>query len=624
MSSSAESYYRSRRDECVAAEQTYSRRDQWLTHLRTITFLVSAALCLIGWSRDHQRLWYVLGGLVFLGLLALARYHELITAALGRHRMLRRVHEWSLARLRRDWSSLPEPSVEIPAEHRATAQDLDLFGHASLFQWVCRASTPLGKIELRDWLLESARPEDIRHRQDAVRELAPQRELREKLALEGGLLPDRGDAIKRFIEWAESPPWLTARPWLVIVVRTSPGLILLIGLLALAGILPSLQALVAVLVVVAFQFFLLTLFVGQIHEIFALLGVRTGAVRPYLTMFELLDSLPDSDSELGRLKREASEQGGGVLRRMRQLRVFATLAGIQHSALMFIFVYLPLQFLMLYDFHVLSALEHWQRRYGRFARSWFTALGRFEAISSLAALHDDYPEWAFPEVNRSADRFTADQLGHPLLPDSLRVTNDLEIGPVGCFLLVTGSNMSGKSTLLRSAGMNAVLAQAGSPVCARRLVMPPVILGTSMRVQDSLENGVSFYMAELMRLKQIVDLAADAARRDGRLLLYLLDEILLGTNSRERHIAIVHVMEFLLQQPAIGAISTHDLELATDTSLSQKIQCVHFRETLHGQDAERPMTFDYRMRPGVATTTNALKLLELVGLPSGQTTDTTD
>jgi DNA mismatch repair ATPase MutS len=259
-------------------------------------------------------------------------------------------------------------------------------------------------------------------------------------------------------------------------------------------------------------------------------------------------------------------------------------------------------------------LEWWQTRYGRFARAWFLALGKFEALCSLAAIAHDQPDWAMPEVDVSADRFHARKLGHPLLPCTTRVNNDVEVGPAGSCLLVTGSNMSGKSTLLRAIGVNAVLAEAGAPVCAEHLAMPPVVLATSMRIRDSLEDGVSFYMAELMRLKEIVDLARNAKPRDNRSLLYLLDEILLGTNSRERHIAVVRVLHYLIQHGAIGAISTHDLDLANTEPLSGVCRSVHFRETLHDQHAKQPMTFDYILRPGIATTTNALKLLEIVGL----------
>jgi len=324
--------------------------------------------------------------------------------------------------------------------------------------------------------------------------------------------------------------------------------------------------------------------------------------------------MPDSTTKLDVIKREATGRGGGVLLRMRELRAISWLAGISRSAFLSVFVHLPLQFAFLYDFHILHLLEGWQTKYGKYVRDWFVALGEFEALASLATLAYDNPSWTLPEVSESAKRLEACKLGHPLLPDRTRVANDVEVGPAGTLLLVTGSNMSGKSTLLRAIGVNAVLAQAGAPVCAERLVMPPVALATSMRIRDSLEHGVSSYMAELMRLKEIVDLASAFENQGGRTLLYLLDEILQGTNTGERHVAVVRVLEHLLRRGAIGAVSTHDLDLAASEPMTSACCPVHFRETLHDHDAEQPMTFDYILRAGVATTTNALKLLELVGL----------
>src|SRR4030095_16724370 len=208
--------------------------------------------------------------------------------------------------------------------------------------------------------------------------------------------------------------------------------------------------------------------------------------------------------------------------------------------------------------------------------------------------------------------FAAKELGHPLITDERRVTNDVRVGPPGTFLLVTGSNMSGKSTLLRAIGVNAVLAQAGGPVCAASLRMPPVTLAASILVEDSLAEGVSFFMAELKRVQRIVE-ESDRVQGEGRVLLYLLDEVLRGTNSEERQIAVRRVLRHLLRRGAIGAVSTHDLQLAEMEELKPACVPVHFRETLH-PGGDPPMTFDYKMRPGVATTVNALTLMELVGL----------
>ena len=209
-------------------------------------------------------------------------------------------------------------------------------------------------------------------------------------------------------------------------------------------------------------------------------------------------------------------------------------------------------------------------------------------------------------------------LGHPLLADDRRVANDVEVGPAGTILLITGSNMSGKSTLLRAIGLNALLAQAGAPVCAAAFEMPPADLQTSIRVQDSLELGLSYFMAALARLKQIVDAAiqdgrgqADPDRTTGRVLLYLLDEVLQGTNSIERGIAVRAVVRHLLDAGAIGVMTTHDLALADEEPLMSAAGLAHFTEQVH---PDGRMTFDYRLRPGLATSTNALRLMQLIGI----------
>ena len=285
------------------------------------------------------------------------------------------------------------------------------------------------------------------------------------------------------------------------------------------------------------------------------------------------------------------------------------------------------QMLLLWDFHALRLLEAWQAGPGRHARRWLGALGELEALAALAGLAYDQPGWAFPVMAPVAGegagagrpRLAARALGHPLIVDRRRVGNDVEIGPAGSFLLVTGSNMAGKSTLLRALGANVVLAQAGGPVCAEAMTLPPLTLATSILVEDSLAGGVSFFMAELLRIRRVVE-SARSAPAAGRVLLFLIDEPLRGTNSRERRIAVERVLGHLLAAGAIGAVATHDLELAAEPALAAAARPVHFRETLAAADAAdaaegRPaMTFDYRLRPGPATSTNALALLEMVGL----------
>jgi DNA mismatch repair ATPase MutS len=293
---------------------------------------------------------------------------------------------------------------------------------------------------------------------------------------------------------------------------------------------------------------------------------------------------------------------------MRALNRILGFADLRRGAAL---LHFPIQAFTLWDFHWLFALEKWRRRSGSRVRGWFEAAGEIDALSCLAAIRYDNPDWCFPTIG-DVPSYRAEGLGHPLISGSRRVPNDVEVGPRGSVLLITGSNMSGKSTLLRAIGVNAVLAEAGAPVCARTLRMPPCDIQTSIRIQDSLERGVSYFMAALARLKGVVD-AAERNRADGqpRVVFYLLDEILQGTNSAERGIAVQAVAQHLLDAGAIGAMTTHDLNLAGEEPLKSHAKLVHFTEVV---DERGEMSFDYQLREGIATSRNALRLMRLIGI----------
>ncbi|MBO0705077.1 MAG: DNA mismatch repair protein, partial [Candidatus Dormibacteraeota bacterium] len=243
-------------------------------------------------------------------------------------------------------------------------------------------------------------------------------------------------------------------------------------------------------------------------------------------------------------------------------------------------------------------------------------LGRLEALAALAGLRHAHPGWAFPELQAGADELAGELLGHPLLDPRARVDNDVTLGPPGSFLLVTGSNMSGKTTLLRAIGANVVLANAGAPVCAGAFRLPPVRLWTSMRIEDSLERGVSYFLAEVRRLREIVEAARDTAGGTP-MVCYLLDEVLQGTNTAERQVAARAVLRHLAALPTLGAVTTHDLTLADAPELAESARQLHFTEQVEAGGGRPSMTFDYRLRPGPATSTNALRLLESMGLLDG-------
>lgn len=368
---------------------------------------------------------------------------------------------------------------------------------------------------------------------------------------------------------------------------------------------------------------IVTVFWGSwIHDIFQQVTGSHQATFQFAEVFQSFANLPHDAGLLDDIRRTATEDTSCATRGFEHLLWHVRLANLQRDPLMYI-VYLVLQLLILWDFRVLKSLERWKSRYGGDVAGWFNALGTCEAIISAATLADENRNWAYPEPLGDAKlQLRTVALGHPLLTDSARVENNLTLAADRPLLLVTGSNMAGKSTFLRSLGLNLLLARTGAPVCAQQLATPLYELATSIRVRDSLRDGVSFFMAELRRLKEVVDLAharhkqsCDSAQPDGSApILFLLDEILQGTNSRERQLAVATVVERLLSYGACGLLSTHDLDLATVESIEQVSQVVHFHEYFETIDDKEVMRFDYKMRPGSTPTTNAMKLLKMAGL----------
>jgi hypothetical protein len=519
---------------------------------------------------------------------------------------LRQVTEASARRVRREWGRLSVPNAPQPPPTHPYADDLNVLGRASLLQLVDAASAFPGRDTLVGWLLAPAPAATVRERQAAVAELAPLAELREALSaralLAGGA---RAPDLERFLRWAEGGPWLARRPWLVWATRLLPAAtVVLLALQAQARTAGQLW-----LVPLAAGLALSALYGRAVQRTLEESAASSTGLRHHAALFATARRTAFESPRLRELRAVLSGRSGsdGALAVLERIMRFAELrySGTAHAFL---------HAITLWDFHVVAALEGWQLRSGTHARRWFAALGEIEALAAFAALGHDNPDWAFPEiVEGGAPLVEADALGHPLIPDRARVANDVTVGPPGTFLMVTGSNMSGKSTLLRAVGANVVLALAGAPVCARRMRLPVVALHTSMRVQDALEEGVSLFMAELRRLKLVVDAARAARAADTAPVLYLLDEILHGTNTAERQIAARRIVGHLIEQGAVGAISTHDLTLGVG-ELARTARAVHFTELFLPADGGPVMTFDYRLRPGVATSVNALKLVEMMGL----------
>lgn len=601
--------YRERVDRFTALRDREVERSNRLGRLRLATFLAAAIPFL--WPAPPQGadlgLRFGLAAALGLLFLALVLRHARVNARGHRFEELRRLNQEGRARLRRDWSTLPDRDPPVMYARHPYAQDLDIFGRASIRSLLGPTETATGRSTLADWLGTAADHAEVRERQRAVDELAGLREFRDELTVASRLgSPPGHDALERFLAWAEGSPWLVRRRWLTALAWTLPAILALLLGLHLGGLM-TYHAWAAVLLVnLGF-----TVAVGRsVHGIFDRAFAGERAFQEHERLFELIVETGFEAEPLDRLRSGLRVAGLNAHEQMARLHRIG-----RHADLRLSMFWLPIQLISLWDIHVLARLESWQRRSGPHVREWLEILGRIEALSALATLRHDHPDWPFPQLLEDGPpRVEASELGHPLLAASTRIANDVQVGPPGTVLFVTGSNMSGKSTLLRAIGTNVVLAQAGGPVCAVQLRLSPVRLYTSMRVHDSLQDGLSHYMAELERLKLVVEAARSVRGRAGQTLLYLLDDVLQGTNTAERRIAARKIVLHLLHEEAIGAVTSHDLALVETPELADAAQPVHFGETIQDTPVGPRIDFDYRLRPGVATSSNALKLLEIMGL----------
>lgn len=602
MTTDPRSEYLARATRFAAERDAADRVANRLSHARLAAFAVALASGI--WAEESAAaiafVLLLVSGVAFLVAVILHGKYRERAARLDAFVAL---NEAGPDRLDRLWHRIPELPPPPGASGHPYADDLDIWGMASLVQLLGPTGTPAGRAHVADWLLAPGPVEEVPRRQRAVAELATLPDVRDEVAAHArraGTVTD--DELAPLLRWAAggTPPgpsgfarvlaWaLPAATWLAIgldLADVTDRAWWVFGLLAttavtLAG--PGARARSA------------------FTRAFAREGIFTG----FPDLLGTIARASFRSPALQAIQDDLAASGADPAARLAELDRLMHLSDLRRSGM----VYLPVQLLTLWDLHVHAALERWRRSAGPHLEAWLEAAGTFEALCALATLAHDQPGWTFPTF-REEPLLEARSLGHPLLPDVERVANDVVVGPPGTFLHVTGSNMSGKSTLLRAIGLNVVLARAGGPVCARELRTPPLTVRSSIRVRDSLARGVSYFMAELERLKTVVD-AAGSGQAPTRI-LFLLDEILHGTNTAERRIAARRVLHHLLDAGAIGAVTTHDLDLL-DPALEEAAVSVHFRETvIDGDDAA--MTFDYVLRPGVATSTNALALMRIVGL----------
>ena len=528
-------------------------------------------------------------------------------------------YERGLARIEDRWIGTGEPGTRFLDEHHAYAADLDLFGEGSVFELLSTARTRDGEEELAGWLATGAQPDVIRARQQAVAELGPAVTLRERMAVAGHTACIVVDT-SGLRDWAEqeAPRGLASfrRATYVAAIAAAAAT----AFLAITGNLVPLQV-VFVLQLVARR--------GYGNRLERILHVASGRARELDTLSHLLrhvESAALSAPRLATLRGMLAAQSVTASHAIRSLQRLSERHDWEHSLPLIplgLFAYglweaewalnLALDSasaLLLFSPYLALAVEHWRQAYGRNVRTWIAALAEFEATIALATYHFEHPQDPFPVIEADGPRPTAvfdgAGLGHPLLPTQRMVRNDVRLTAGPQLFVVSGSNMSGKSTLLRTVGVNAVLALAGAPIRAASLRISPLSIGATLRIEDSLREGRSRFFAEITRIRRLADLAAGPVP-----LLFLLDELLHGTNSHDRLVGASGILRGLLARGAIGLVTTHDLALTVIADdVAPRAANIHFDDFFEGGE----IRFDYRVKQGPVTRSNALALMRAVGL----------
>lgn len=596
--------YRARLASRQATHRAQTRRDRLFSHARLVTFLAGAALVALWWRGGAAAGWLALPAVLF-GVL-LHRHDRVIRAlrAAGRSILF---YERGLGRIEDRWAGTGEAGERFHDEHHLYANDLDLFGRGSLFELLSIARTRAGEERLADWLRQPASVDEVRARQAAVAELAPALDLREAVALAGADVRAGVDS-DALVTWAEGAPVLGGT-WLRGAARVLTAGAM--GTAAYAAITGNYVYVVAVLLVEA------TFSIPHRRRVRQALHAADAAARDLDLLAHVLARLEREDFKAPRLtalrhqldtpasipaRRRPSVPASVAIRRLHWL---VELHDWQHNQF-----FAPVAAALLWGTHLAWAIERWRRRHGSQVRTWLRTVGDFEALSSLSAYRYEHPGDVWPEFIAEGARFDGEAVGHPLLPAARMVPNTIRLRGDTRLLVVSGSNMSGKSTLLRTVGINAVLALAGAPVRAASLRMTPLAIGATLRIQDSLQEGRSRFFAEITRIRALADSARGPVP-----LLFLLDELFHGTNSHDRLVGASGVLRSLLDRGAIGLITTHDLALtAIADDLAPRAANVHFEDQFEGGE----IRFDYRMKPGPVIRSNAIALMRAVGLEVDQ------
>jgi hypothetical protein len=578
--------------------QTITRRSRQHILLGNSKLAVIAVGLLFAWLCFARHVfsapWLLLP---FAAYLALAVVHGRTIRTCARAQTAAAFYRTGLARIEDRWSGTGASGDRFRDEKHVYADDLDLFGRGSLFELLSTARLPMGENQLAEWLRSPSPTNVIVERQVLIQELRPKLDLRESLAMKGEELRVRLDP-ESLTSWCESEPMLGGLTWRLVAAT--------LAIAAAATFVYWIATMVSwpFLVVMFLEAILLARLRRRATTVISGVNCNAEGLELFSRILHRLERESFTSPRLQQLVEELKQPGQPASSAVRSFARIVNWIDARNGLLA-----KSLNLPLLYSVQTALAAEAWRKRSGRRMRVWIGMVGEIEALLSLATYSFEHPEDPFPEFGshgESQSFFAGEELGHPLIPASQSVRNSVRLDAGNRVLLVSGSNMSGKSTLLRTVGTNTVLALAGAPIRGRSLRLAPLSLGTRLRSMDSLQEQRSTFYTELLRIRQVFDLM-----NGQRPILFLFDELLDGTNSHDRQIGAECLIRELLERGAIGIVTTHDLALTgMDKSLGGIVHNSHFEDYVEGGQ----MRFDYKLRDGVVTKSNALELMRLVGL----------
>lgn len=544
-------------------------------------------------------LWYAVG----LSVLLMILFTRLVFAdlknntAIEHHKYLVIINEDELKALDHDYYHLANGNEFIPKEH-FYANDLDIFGHASLYQYINRTTSEPGSATLAGWLLKPADTDTVNNRQAAVKELLSKTEWRQQLQALGAAKKIQHATQTRLQLWFEEDERFINKKYWLVLRYLIPAIVVTVIVLNITDVLNNYVRNYCLLGSALLAFYI-SKKVTPLHQQVSKMSDELEVLADSMKLIEETDFRSGYLQDLQKQFKQQEEKASSQLNLLKKI--------LERLDLRFNFVvFIPLDVLFQWDLQQAIALERWKKYNHHHVLSWFTALGEFEAVNSLSTLSFNHPEWCFPGFKEQHFFIEGKEIGHPLIRAEKCVNNFLKIEHSGELMLVTGSNMAGKSTYLRSIGINTVLAMAGAPVCAKYFCVSPVQVISSMRIADNLEESTSTFYAELKKLKTIIDKVNNNER-----VFILLDEILRGTNSLDRHTGSAALIKQLIRHKAAGIIATHDVELAQlKDEFPGNILNYHFDVQVSNEE----LYFDYRLKEGICTSLNASILMKKIGI----------